>query len=153
MISVLLMYLIALPIWMFWPVTVPRNPVEVDGFWSFTLSVMRAVDPPMNCLPSMHVAVATMAGLLIRRVDPLVGTILLLVMPFIWFSTMALDQHWFVDGLMGMCIAVIVEKLTHEWMPVPTTALAVLDRRFHWAWIGPYLAVVIGVWLYWRFAA
>ena len=147
--SVVLMYLIAFPLWLFWPVTVPREAVVVDGYWTFALSVLRAVDPPVNCLPSMHVAVATLAGLLIRRVDPLVGRILLILMPFIWYSTMALDQHWFVDGLVGMIIAVGVEAGTHRWMPIPKAAQVALDRRCHLAWVGPYFAVIIAVWIYW----
>ena len=148
-VSVLLMYVVATPLWLFWPVTVPREPVEVEGYWTFMLWFLRAVDPPVNCLPSMHVAVATMAGLLIRRVDPTVGRLLLWCMPFIWYSTMALDQHWFVDGLVGMVLAVVVEGLTNRWMPVPGSALVAMDRRTHWAWLGPFLAALVGIWVYW----
>ena len=148
-VSALLMYLPAIPLWLFWPVTVPREGVPVDGYWTFALSVLRAVDPPVNCLPSMHVGVATLAGLLIRRADPLAGRLLLCLMPFIWYSTMALDQHWFVDGLVGMIIAVCVEAFTHRWMKIPDSAQVALDRRCHWAWMGPYFAVLLGVWTYW----
>lgn len=55
------------------PVTVPRQSVPVTGYWTFALDILRSIDPPVNCLPSMHVAVATLAGLLIRRADGLVG--------------------------------------------------------------------------------
>ena len=147
--SAVLMYIPAVPLWIFWPVTVPREVVPIDGYWTFALSILRAVDPPVNCLPSMHVAVATLAGLLIRRSDPLVGNLLLLLMPFIWYSTMALDQHWFVDGLVGMIIAVVVEMATHRWMKIPQSAQVALDRRYHWAWIGPFIAVLLAVWIYW----
>ena len=148
--SVLLMYFVAVPLWTLWPVTVPREVVPVDGCWSFALWIMRAMDPPVNCLPSMHVAVATLAGLLIRRADPLVGRCILCLLPFIWYSTMALDQHWFLDGFAGMLIAVTVEQLTHRWMAIPSSAQKALDRRWHWAWVGPYCAVVVGVFLYWQ---
>lgn len=147
--SALLMYLPAAPLWIWWPVTVPRDPVEIEGYWTFTLWLMRGLDPPVNCLPSMHVAVATLAGLLIRRADPVVGRRLLVLMPFIWYSTMALDQHWFVDGLVGMLLAVVVEQITHRWMDIPDSAQVALDRRWHWAWMGPYCAVIGGVWIYW----
>ena len=150
--SVLLMYVPAVPLWLAWPVTVPRDPVAVEGFWSFVFMLMRATDPPVNCLPSMHVAVATLAGLLIRQVDKPVGNGLLLLMPFIWYSTMALDQHWFLDGLVGVVIAVAVEWTTRRLMPVPTAAMVALDRRAHWGWIGPFLAVVGGVFVYWLVA-
>ena len=54
----------------------------------------------------MHVAVATLSGLLIRDVDKPVGSALLMLMPFIWYATMALDQHWLLDGLVGFLFAV-----------------------------------------------
>jgi hypothetical protein len=73
-------------------------------------------------------------------------------MPFIWYSTMALDQHWFLDGLVGVVIAVAVEWTTRRLMPVPTEAMVALDRRAHWGWVGPFLAVVGGVFVYWLVA-
>ena len=148
-VSVLLMYLPAIPLWTLMPVTVPRDPVAVDGYWTFALEILRNTDPPVNCLPSMHVAVATLAGLLIRRADPLVGNVFLVLMPFIWYSTMALDQHWFIDGLVGMVIAVMVEAFTHRWMKIPDEAQVAMDRRAHLAWIGPYLLVLAGVAVVW----
>ena len=147
-VSVLLMYVPAIPLWILWPVTVPRDPVAVNDFATFMLWFMRETDPPVNCLPSMHVAVATLAGLLIRRVDRPVGNALLLTMPLIWYSTMALDQHWFLDGLVGMLIAVGTEQATYRLMPVPPEAMGRLDRRAHWGWIGPFIAVVAMVWAY-----
>ena len=148
-ISVALMYLVAIPIWLLMPVTVPRESVAVTGYWTFVLEILRSVDPPVNCLPSMHVAVATLAGLLIRRADALVGNVFLALIPFIWYSTMALDQHWFVDGLVGMVLAVTVERVTHRWMKLPPEAQATLNRKAHLAWIGPYLVALLVVWVLW----
>jgi len=148
-ISVVLMYVIAIPLWTLMPVTVPRQPVPVTGYWTFALDILRSIDPPVNCLPSMHVAVATLAGLLIRRADGLVGGAFLMLIPFIWYSTMALDQHWFVDGLVGMMLAVTVELLTHRWMKIPDEAQVAMDRRAHIAWIGPYVLVLLVVGVVW----
>ena len=70
-------------------------------------------------------------------------------MPFIWYSTMALDQHWFVDGLVGMILAFVVEQFTHRLMPRPPEACVYLDRRAHWTWIGVFGAVMGGLGVYW----
>ena len=148
-VSVVLMYVIAVPIWLLMPVTVPRGSVPVTDYWTFAFDILRSIDPPVNCLPSMHVAVATLAGLLIRRADALVGHLFLVLIPFIWYSTMALDQHWFVDGLVGMVLAVAVEQMTHRWMKIPAEAQVTLDRRAHLAWIGPYFVVLAAVGLVW----
>ena len=148
-VSAVLLYMPAVPLWYFWPVTVPREVVPVDDFWSFGLAVVRAVDPPVNCLPSMHVAVATLAGLVIRRVDHVVGRRILILMPLIWYSTMALDQHWFVDGLVGVVLAVIVEAITHKMMPRPERPQPYIGRAWHWVWMGTFLMMMFGAWLYW----
>jgi membrane-associated phospholipid phosphatase len=148
-VSVVTMYVPAVPLWYYWPVTVARADVPVDGYLSYCLWVLRTCDPPVNCMPSMHVAVATMAGLLIRRVDPVVGRRILLVMPLIWYSTMALDQHWFLDGLAGMVLAFVVEQATHRLMPRPPAAHVYLDRRYHWTWMGAFAAVMSGLGVYW----
>ena len=148
-VAIVLMYIPAIPLWTLWPVTVPREPVAVEGFWSFVLMLMRATDPPVNCLPSMHVAVATLSGLLIRDVDKPVGSALLMLMPFIWYATMALDQHWLLDGLVGFLFAVSAYLVTRRLVPVPEEAMVALDRRAHWGWIGPFLLVLAGVFVYW----
>ena len=73
----------------------------------------------------------------------------MMLIPFIWYSTMALDQHWFVDGLVGMMLAVTVELLTHRWMKIPDEAQVAMDRRAHIAWIGPYVLVLLVVGAVW----
>ena len=148
-VSAVLLYMPAVPLWFFWPVTVPREVVPVDDFLTFGLAVVRSVDPPVNCLPSMHVAVATLAGLVIRRVDPIVGHRILFLMPLIWYSTMALDQHWFVDGLVGVILACIVEQTTHRLMPRPNRATAYIARGWHWVWMSTFWMLMFGAWLYW----
>ena len=99
----------------------------------------------------MHVAVATLAGLVVHRVDPVVGRRILVLIPFIWYSTMALDQHWFVDGLAGVLFAWVVEQVTHRLMPRPKEARVHIDRRWHWAWMSVFFISFAGAWLYWMF--
>ena len=52
----------ALPVWVLWPVTVPREPIVVDDLWSWAVAFMRYVDPPANCFPSMHVGETVLAA-------------------------------------------------------------------------------------------
>jgi len=143
------MYAVSVPVWLVWPVTVPRFPVADSGFWVFTLNLMRATDPPINCLPSMHVAVAMFAALLVRQVDRAVGGMLLAMIPLIWYATMALDQHWFVDGLAGMMLALVAVRLTRRLIPVPSCALVALPRSAHLCWLAPFGAAVGGLYGLW----
>lgn len=81
------------PFWLLFPVTVPRPDVPVVDLWTFGVALTRAIDPPTNCFPSMHVAEALFAALLMRRIDRPVGGLLVVATALIWYSTLALDQH------------------------------------------------------------
>ena len=139
-VAYLLMYVVAVPIWLWMPVIVPRDPVAVTDFWTWCMNVMRWKDPPINCLPSMHVAHSAVAALVIRRVDKTMGRVILVSVGLIWWSTLAVGQHWFVDGLMGLALAVAADWVVFDWYkPLPKTAYARIDRRWHWAWFGFFI--------------
>jgi len=136
----ILMYAVAVPIWLWLPVTVPRDPVRVADFWTYSMNVLRWKDPPVNCLPSMHVAHSAVAALVVRRVDRLMGRVLLFATGLIWWSTLAVGQHWFVDGLLGLILAVGADWLVFDYYrPLPKSAFSRIDRRWHWAWFGFFL--------------
>lgn len=136
----MLMYLVAVPIWIWLPVTVPRDPVRITDFWTFCINVLRWKDPPVNCLPSMHVAHSAVAALAVRRVDRLMGRVMLLSVGLIWWSTLAVGQHWFVDGLMGLTLAVAADWFVFDYYkPLPKTAFTRIDRKWHFAWIGFFI--------------
>lgn len=135
-VAFLLMYLVAVPIWIWLPVTVPRDPVRITDFWTYALNVLRWKDPPVNCLPSMHVAHSAVAALAIRRVDRVMGRVMLISVGLIWWSTLAVGQHWFVDGLMGLTLAVAADWVVFDfYKPLPKTAFSRIDRRWHLTWV------------------
>jgi hypothetical protein len=136
----IIMYVVAVPIWIWLPVIVPRDPVRVTDFWTYSINVLRWKDPPINCLPSMHVAHSAVAALVVRRVDRLMGRVLLISVGLIWWSTLAVGQHWFVDGLMGLSLAVAADWLVFDYYkPLPQSAFTRINRRWHWAWLGFFL--------------
>lgn len=123
----------ALPVWVLWPVTVPREPIVVDDLWSWAVAFMRYVDPPANCFPSMHVGETVLAALMCWRMDRITGSIVGVFAGLVWWSTMALDQHWFVDGLFGATLAIVADAVAFRWRPLPRTAFARLSR-WHLLW-------------------
>ncbi|MFT5682931.1 MAG: membrane-associated phospholipid phosphatase [Myxococcota bacterium] len=137
------------PLWLLWPVTVPRSPVPVEDLFTWGLALMRWLDPPTNCFPSMHVAESFLAALVIRRLDRVLGQAMLVSAVLIWWSTMALAQHWFVDGLAGLLIAVAVDHLAFGRRPLPASALQCAPRsRMVWA-LGIYLLMFLAMALPW----
>ena len=79
----------ALPVWVLWPVTVPRAPIVVDDLWSWAVAFMRYVDPPANCFPSMHVGETVLAALMCWRMDRITGAVVGVFAVLVWWSTMA----------------------------------------------------------------
>ncbi len=147
----LTMYAVGMCFWVGYPVTVPRTPVPVEDLFTYGVAFMRWADPPVNCFPSMHVADATLAALVVWRHDRLVGRALLAATPLVWWSTITLDQHWFVDGLAGLLLAIAADRL---WLArLPAERFRRLPRAWHLTWIGlfvaAFLAIASGWWLGW----
>jgi len=143
--TVALMYLLAAPIWIFYPVAVPRTFHGGEDYFSYLLGLIQALDPPTNCFPSMHVAVATVAALVVRRVDRLVGTILLGSVFPIWYSTVAVGQHWIVDGAAGLALALVAYGVVYKINPLPVGAFGGVPRYAHLLWAGVLFFALVGL--------
>jgi hypothetical protein len=139
--GIALVVLSGVPFWIWYPVTVPRYPIEVKDIFDWGVVVVRYVDPPTNCFPSMHVAEAAFASLLVWRHDRLWGGIISAITLSIWYSSLAIGQHWFVDGLVGIGIAVAADQIAFRG--VPREACVSRDRRWHLAWIGVYALLFV----------
>ena len=144
-------YLVAVPIWLLYPVSVPRAPMAIHDVWTYGIAIVRTVDPPTNCLPSMHVALATLAALVVRRHDRVAGNLLLGTAALITWSTLAIEQHWVADGLLGMALAWIADQF---WLGrLPDTMFRPIPRIWHGVWLSLYIGAVLvlmsGWWLGW----
>ncbi len=143
--------LCGVPFWLFWPVTVPRTDVPVTDLLTWGVALMRWLDPPTNCFPSMHVAETVLAALMCWRLDRATGATVGVVAAVVWWSTLALDQHWFLDGLFGAVLAVVSDTVWFRWRPLPQAAWRRLSRWYLlWA-VGLYflqfLACALPWWL------
>lgn len=125
-----LLLLAAVPWWLLLPVTVPRTPVPIDSVLTWGVAFVRHFDPPTNCFPSMHVGETVLAALICWRLDRRTGVVVGLLAAVVWWSTLALDQHWFVDGLFGAVLAVLVDAICFRWRPLPATAWSRLSRWY-----------------------
>ena len=147
--AVALMYIVAAPIWVLYPVSVPRADLLGNDYYSYLLGIIQILDPPTNCFPSMHVAVATLGALVVYRVDKIIGTVLLATVLPIWYSTVAVRQHWAVDGAAGLLLGATAYCVVYKMMVVPPVASDRLPRVAHLAWVGLLfisLLVLYGMW-------
>ena len=147
--AVALMYVVATPIWVFYPVSVPRAALLGDDYYSYLLTIIQTLDPPTNCFPSMHVAVATLGGLVVRRVDKIVGSILLATVLPIWYSTVAVQQHWVIDGAAGLLLAFGSYLVIYKWADLPSASSMRLPRVLHLAWLALLGGALLALWTMW----
>jgi membrane-associated phospholipid phosphatase len=144
------MYMIAIPVWILLPVGVPRIHLEGDSFGVFLLGIIQFLDPPTNCFPSMHVAVATLSALVIRDVDKCIGSLILCAVPPIWYSTIAVGQHWAVDGIAGAVLAVTTYIMVSKGLPLSRQAFGRIERLYHFVWVLLFIVPVFLLWFIWK---
>lgn len=91
-------------VFVLFPVEFPRDPLVVRHIGDWALQIVHGADPPINCFPSSHCAVATLSALALRDVHPpayLPGVALALG---ICVATVLTKQHYLIDTLAGILL-------------------------------------------------
>jgi len=138
-----------LVVWLVFPVSVPRGPIDVNDVFTWGVALTRYLDPPSNCFPSAHVADSVFVALMVRRVDRAMGNLLLVSAAIIAWSTVAIHQHWVADGIAGALAAVVADRVAFSVRPLPPDALRGGPRgRLGWA-LGIYAVLFLAAALPW----
>jgi membrane-associated phospholipid phosphatase len=90
------------------PVVIDRPAITGDSFAEAMLRFVYSNDPPVNCFPSQHVAMATLAGLTLLEISIPLGLGTLAIAAGIAFSTLLLRQHYIADVVAGALLALAV---------------------------------------------
>jgi membrane-associated phospholipid phosphatase len=90
---------------LFYPTTMIRPPLHGTGISVEALRWLRALDPPNNCFPSMHVAMAFLCFLLLMVANRRTGILILPWAAAIAVSTLTTKQHYFLDIVGGLVVA------------------------------------------------
>ncbi|WP_375772521.1 phosphatase PAP2 family protein [Archangium gephyra] len=100
--------------WM-WPTVYPRAefpvPPDASPFMHWMMARFRELDSPASCLPSLHVAAAFLSAFAVLGERDRHAPALLVWAALIWASTLTTKQHYMVDGLAGLLLAVGVWAL------------------------------------------
>ncbi len=101
------MLLVSYVVFLLMPVTFPRPslPETWSSFSVWVIQIVYGQDPPWNCLPSTHCAVALLAALAILESDRRLGVWALLTALSIAVSTVFTKQHYIVDAVAGFALA------------------------------------------------
>lgn len=99
-------WVISYGVFLVYPTVAPR-PEEVlgDGFGVWGLRFLYGADPPYNCFPSIHVAHSFVSALTLHRVHKRLGLIALFCATLVALSTLYTKQHYVVDVIVGMLLA------------------------------------------------
>lgn len=107
--------LIAATVHLFYPVILPREPwvVSPDTWWlnAKAMALLRRMDNPVSCLPSLHVASAYIGVLMLYAENRKRALWLLPWASAIALSTMMTKQHYAVDVVTGLFLAISVAWL------------------------------------------
>jgi hypothetical protein len=103
---------VSLAVFIAFPVTcsgfrVPVESVAASGFSGWLLRLLYTLDPPLNLFPSLHLALATLSALAVRRVDRTVGTVALVWTGCIAVSVCTVKQHFVADALAGIALGAL----------------------------------------------
>ncbi|NOZ00685.1 MAG: phosphatase PAP2 family protein [Deltaproteobacteria bacterium] len=105
-IGLVIMLAISYAFFLTMPVTYPR-PSLPDGpeFPVWVMQIVHGRDPPWNCLPSTHCAVALLAALTMYESSRKLGIWALMTAFLIALSTIFTKQHYIVDAIAGFALA------------------------------------------------
>jgi membrane-associated phospholipid phosphatase len=129
---------VAYAAFLLYPTVAPR-PVTVtgDGFAVWGLRVLYQVDPPYNCLPSIHVAHSFVSALACYRVHRALGLVTVACASLVAIATLLIKQHYIADAIGGMVLAAAANAVWlrgHARSSIPD-----FDRR-----LAPVLALCVG---------
>jgi membrane-associated phospholipid phosphatase len=102
----LLTLLPCLAAFVLYPVAMARPTVDPGAdLFHWALATVHRADPPYNCFPSSHCAMALLGGLLLFEVDRRLGRLGVLYACAIGVSTLLTRQHYLIDVLAGFALA------------------------------------------------
>jgi membrane-associated phospholipid phosphatase len=109
--SYILVEFLAFAGYLAYPTSLARPAITTDGLFPWTLGLIYDIDPPRNCFPSLHVSWAFVAALSCYRVHRGVGLAAMGWAGLIGISTLYTEQHYLVDVIAGVMMALLAYVL------------------------------------------
>ena len=90
------------------PTSISRAPYTINNFGpsEVVLNFIRTLDTSVNCLPSMHICLSTVAALTLIKTSKKWGLFGVFWLFMIAYSTMATKQHYFYDVVTGAFLGI-----------------------------------------------
>ena len=105
--------------------------VAGDRFALWGVELLYSLDPPANLFPSVHLAISALAALASWEARRIYGACALALTTLVGVSICLVKQHFAIDGVAGLALALVVWALLIR----PGRASFVAQRA--WGWRGP----------------
>jgi membrane-associated phospholipid phosphatase len=111
--------LFSVSIFMVWPTTYPRHlyplPDGIGGGTEFIFSLIRNIDTPASCCPSLHVSTAFLTSFVFLKEQKSKFPLFFIWAVIISLSTLSTKQHYFWDVIGGVMVAVLSYVLFFQY--------------------------------------
>jgi membrane-associated phospholipid phosphatase len=128
MLAYLSAWLVAYAVFLLYPTAAPiRDEAVGEGLGAVVLRATWGADVPYNCFPSLHVAQCFLAAFSCNKVHRGVGAAAFVWASLVGLSTLHTKQHYVVDVLAGVLLAVAAYAVFMHSYPRDATPEA--ERR------------------------
>ena len=133
-----------------YPVRMTLRPetIPIDSFHTWGLQLCYFVDKPVNCCPSLHVAMAFMGALCTYKADRFIGQLAIGLAVLISLSTMFVKQHFLLDVTVGLVLSTtafhfLVGKAPYTENPAHQSR----NRKYAAMMVAVYSAAILGLFI------
>jgi membrane-associated phospholipid phosphatase len=102
---------------------------DLDDYTAAAVSMLHAIDPSTNLVPSLHVSLATVAACALARQYPAMQAKVVGLLVIVIASVLMLKQHTIVDALAGLTVAAIALTLPARFKLFRRSAAAPQEVR------------------------
>lgn len=110
--SISLASLLAFCVFLVYPTEFPRSAWVTEGTATAAYRFLHSIDSASNCFPSLHVALSFLSALSLRDERRRAGSLATVWAGVISISTLTTKQHYFVDLVGGVGLAMLCRWLT-----------------------------------------
>lgn len=98
----------------------PPVPVEPAGFTDWCIALLYGVDPPLNCFPSLHLAIGFLAAVGVATFHPRLALVAAAWFVAVVSSVLVVKQHFLLDAVGGIALAALAHRLwLRSYAPPP----------------------------------
>ncbi|MEX0568345.1 MAG: phosphatase PAP2 family protein [Candidatus Njordarchaeota archaeon] len=119
-VSLLIIYSISYIVYIIFPVMMIRPDPDTlpKDFLSQVMAQYYRIDPPLNCFPSLHAALSSIAAYYLSKEKPKYALGFWFVAFMVMLSTLFVRQHVIVDEIAGCALAIFAGWISERKIPL-----------------------------------